>query len=128
MPHKQKDLTRRQLLVRGGQFTLGVALAGASTNLLAADLAVLDVAYAGSMGSMIEGPIKASVAQSLKLDMHGRAQGSSALAQLIVGGNIWPDVFVPVTPSPMLAVLHAGKAGTARPVAHTEMVIAYSPK
>jgi molybdate/tungstate transport system substrate-binding protein len=60
--------------------------------------------------------------------MHGRAQGSSALAQLIVGGSIRPDVFIPVTPGPMLTVLRAGKAGTAQPVAHTEMVIAYNPK
>src|SRR5260370_582677 len=94
----------------------------------AAELAVLDVAYAGSMGSMMEGPLKASVAQSLKLDMHGRGQGSSALAQLIVGGSIRPDVFIPVTPGPMLTVLRAGKAETAQPIAHTEMVIAYSPK
>src|SRR5260370_9646156 len=94
----------------------------------AAELAVLDVAYAGSMGSMMEGPLKASVAQSLKLDMHGRAQGSSALAQLIVGGSIRPDVFVPITPGPMLTVLRAGKAETAQPIAHTEMVIAYNPK
>jgi molybdate/tungstate transport system substrate-binding protein len=80
------------------------------------------------MGSMMEGPLKASVAQTLKLDMHGRAQGSSALAQLIVGGSIRPDVFMPVTPGPMITVLRAGKADTAQPIAHTEMVIAYSPK
>jgi len=123
----RKGLTRRELLVGGGCLTLA-AVAGLPTRSVAEELAVLDVAYAGSMGSMIEGPIKASVAQSLKLDMHGRAQGSSALAQLIVGGNIRPDVFVPVTPSPMLAVLRAGKADTAQPIAHTEMVIAYSPK
>jgi len=123
----RKGLTRRELLVRGGCLTLA-AVAGLPARSVAEELAVLDVAYAGSMGSMIEGPIKASVAQSLKLDMHGRAQGSSALAQLIVGGNIRPDVFVPVTPSPMLAVLRAGKADTAQPIAHTEMVIAYSPK
>jgi len=128
MNPKKTHLTRRELLVRGGQFTLGVALAGSATNLLAADLAVLDVAYAGSMGSMMEGPFKASVAQSLKLDMHGRAQGSSALAQLIAGGSIRPDVFVPVTPGPMITILRAGKADTAQPVAHTEMVIAYSSK
>jgi molybdate/tungstate transport system substrate-binding protein len=60
--------------------------------------------------------------------MHGRAQGSSALAQLIAGGSIQPDVFLPVTPSPALTVLRAGKAEAAEPVAHTEMVIAYSPK
>jgi molybdate/tungstate transport system substrate-binding protein len=89
---------------------------------------VLDVSYAGSMGSMMEGPLKAAVAQTLKLDMHGRAQGSSALAQLIVGGNIHADVFMPVTPGPMNTVLKAGKAEVAYPIAHTEMAIAYSPK
>src|SRR5215467_9340950 len=108
--------------------TFATAIAGVPISLLAEEAAVLDVAYAGSMGSMMEGPLKASVAQTLKLDMHGRGQGSSALAQLIVGGSIRPDVFLPVTPNPMLTVLHAGKAEVAQPVAHTEMVIAYSPK
>ena len=128
MDHDKKDLTRRELLVRGTSFTLGAVLVGLPGTSLAEELAVLDVAYAGSMGSMMEGPLKRSVAQSLKLDMHGRAQGSSALAQLIVGGSIRPDVFIPVTPGPMLTVLRAGKADAAQPVAHTEMVIAYSPK
>ncbi len=91
-------------------------------------LTPLDVAYAGSMGSMMEGPIKTQAAQLLQVDFHGRGQGSDALAQLIVGGSIAPDVFIPVTPSPMLLVLKAGKATTAVPVARTEMVIAYSPK
>jgi molybdate/tungstate transport system substrate-binding protein len=80
------------------------------------------------MGSLMEGPLKSSAAQALKLELHGRAQGSSALAQLIVGGSIRPDVFISVTPSPMLTVLRAGKAAIAQPIAHTEMVIAYSPK
>jgi molybdate/tungstate transport system substrate-binding protein len=97
-------------------------------HLLADDLAPLDVAYAGSMGSMMEGPIKSAAAQTLKIDFHGRAQGSSALAQLIVGGSIRPDVFISVTPSPMLTVLRAGKATIAQPIARTEMVIAYSPR
>ena len=128
MPDDEKDLTRRELLVRGGLLTVGAALAGFPTKSLAADLSVLDVAYAGSMGSMMEGPLKSSVAQSLKLDMHGRAQGSSALAQFIVAGSIRPDVFIPVTPGPMLTIIRAGKAESAQPIAHTEMVIAYSPK
>ncbi len=91
-------------------------------------LAPIDVAYAGSMGSLIEGPIKAGTAKSLHLDLRGRAQGSNALAQLIIGGSIRPDVFISVTPGPMLLVLKAGKALVADPIAHTEMVIAYSPK
>ena len=80
------------------------------------------------MGSMMEGPIKAAAARSLQIEMHGRAQGSDALAKLIVGGSITPDVFIPVTPGPMLTVLAAGKAELAVPIARTEMVIAYSPK
>jgi molybdate/tungstate transport system substrate-binding protein len=60
--------------------------------------------------------------------MHGRAQGASALAQLIVGGSILPDVFVGITPGPMQTVLRAGKAEVAQPIARTEMVIAYSPQ
>lgn len=119
------QITRRELLVGGGWLIFGGAVAWSS---LAGDVATVDVAYAGSMGSMMEGPIKTAAAQSLKLEMHGRAQGSSALAQLIVGGSIRPDIFLPVTPGPMLTVLRAGKADIAQPVAHTEMVIAYSPK
>ena len=120
-----RGLTRRELLVGGGWLIFGSA---AAWRAVASDLAPLDVAYAGSMGSMMEGPVKTAAARSLNLEMHGRAQGASALAQLIVGGSIRPDIFLPVTPGPMLTVLRAGKADVAQPVAHTEMVIAYSPK
>ena len=122
------SITRRQLLARSLTFAAGAALTGLPLRLAADDLLPLDAAYAGSMGSLMEGPLKSSAAQTLKLALHGRAQGSSALAQLIVGGSIRPDVFISVTPSPMLTVLRAGKAAIAQPVAHTEMVIAYSPK
>lgn len=91
-------------------------------------LTVLDVAYAGSMGSMMEGPVKEAAARTLGIEMHGRAQGSDALAKLIVGGSIAADVFIPVTPGPMQTVLKAGKAQSGTPIARTEMVIAYSPK
>ena len=124
----RKKLSRRELLVRGSWLTLGVAVAGFPCDLLGVEVAVLDVAYAGSMGSLMEGPIKSTVAQKLNLEMHGRSHGSSALAQLIVGGSIRPDVFIPITPGPMLTVLRAGKAETAQPIAHTEMVVAYNPK
>lgn len=128
MEHASNNLTRRAILVRSSWFALGTAMAGFPAGLLGAELAALDVAYAGSMGSMMEGPIKTSAAQSLGLEMHGRAQGSNALAQLIVGESIRPDVFIPVTPGPAWTVLRAGKAELAQPIARTEMVIAYSPK
>lgn len=111
------------------QFAVGAAVCSLPVEwALAQGLTAIDVAYAGSMGSLMEGPVKASAAQSLHFDFHGRAQGSNALAQLIIGGSIRPDVFVSVTPGPMQSVLKAGKATVADPIAHTEMVIAYSPK
>ena len=54
--------------------------------------------------------------------------GSDALAKLITGASISPDVFIPVTAGPMLTVLQNGKAKVATPIARTEMVIAYSSK
>jgi molybdate/tungstate transport system substrate-binding protein len=114
----------RSTLLAGGGASLLIATRAA----FAQGLTPLDVAYAGSMGSMMEGPIKAGAAQHLQIDMHGRAMGSDALAKLIVGGSIAPDVFMPVTPGPMMTVLAAGKASQGIPVARTEMVIAYSPK
>ncbi len=100
----------------------------AARTVYAQDLTPIDVAYAGSMGSMMEGPIKARVAQALEIAMHGRAAGSDALAKLIVGGSIAPDLFISVTPGPMMTVLKAGEATTGVPIARTEMVIAYSSK
>ncbi|HJT54329.1 MAG TPA: extracellular solute-binding protein [Candidatus Angelobacter sp.] len=120
-------LTRRRFLLSSGWLAVAVA-SGLPSIISAANLATLDVAYAGSMGSMMEGPVKAAVARSLKLDFRGRAQGSNALAQLIIGRAIRPDVFISVTPGPALAVLGAGKAASAQPVACTEMVIVYSSK
>jgi molybdate/tungstate transport system substrate-binding protein len=116
-------VTRRDLLGA----TFGFAGAAWATGAFAQEMTPLDVAYAGSMGSMMEGPVKAAAA-SLGIEMRGRAQGSDALAQLIVGGSIPVDVFMPVTPGPMQTVLKAGKAQHAMPIARTEMVIAYSPK
>jgi len=87
----------------------------------------LEVAYAGSMGPMIDGAMRPAVAAALAADLRGRAQGSTGLARLIAAGSIRPDVFIAVTPGPMRTVIAAGKTARAIPVASTEMVIAYSP-
>jgi molybdate/tungstate transport system substrate-binding protein len=101
----------------------------ASNDALAADaLTPLQVAYAGSMASMMDAGVKPAVAKSLNAEMQGRAQGSTGLANLIVAGSIRPDVYISVTPGPMRTVLKAGKTNNAIPIARTEMVIAYSPK
>ncbi len=120
-------LSRRGLLVRGGRLGAGLAVLAAGGPLLAASPDPVEVAYAGSMGSLMEGPMKAAAARSLNLAMRGHGQGASALAQLIVGGSLTPDVFVSVTPGPMELVLRAGKAANAVPAAATRMVIAWSP-
>jgi molybdate/tungstate transport system substrate-binding protein len=88
----------------------------------------LDVAYAGSMTSVMEGPIKQAAARALGIEMRGRAQGASGLAALIAGGSIHPDVFISVTPGPVETVKKAGKVERAFPIARTEMVIAYNPQ
>ncbi|MGH8014336.1 MAG: extracellular solute-binding protein [Candidatus Binataceae bacterium] len=96
------------------------------TTTRAQTLTPLSVAYAGSMGALMDGGIKPAITRALGADLRGRAQGSTGLANLIVAGSIRPDVFIAVTPAPMRIVLRAGKARVALPIARTEMVIAYS--
>lgn len=128
MADARKAFTRRDVVLQAASLALALASASFFTEWRAADLAVLDVAYAGSMSSLMETPVKSAAAKELRLDLHGRAQGSDALANLIAGGSIRPDVFISITPGPMRHVLRAGKAKSAAPIAHTEVVIAYSPK
>jgi molybdate/tungstate transport system substrate-binding protein len=107
---------------------LSSAFVATNDALAASALTPLQVAYAGSMASMMDAGVKPAVAKSLNAEMQGRAQGSTGLANLIVAGSIRPDVYISVTPGPMRTVLKAGKANHAIPIARTEMVIAYSPK
>jgi molybdate/tungstate transport system substrate-binding protein len=109
---------------------IGLSSAFVATNgaLAANPLTPLQVAYAGSMASMMDAGVKPAVAKSLNAEMQGRAQGSTGLANLIIAGSIRPDVYISVTPGPMRTVLKAGKANNSIPIARTEMVIAYSPK
>ncbi len=122
-----RTVTRRQLLTRAAVVS-GAMGVGFPFSAPAESLAVLDVAYAGSMGSLMEGPLKKAAASNLKLELHGRGQGANALGQLIASGSITPDVFIPITEGPMRTVFAAGKSTAAQPIARTEMVIAYSPK
>lgn len=94
----------------------------------AASLVPLEVAFAGSMGAVMDKGITPAVSRELDVDLHGRGQGAMALAHLITGGSLRPDVFVSVTPGPMKVVLDAGLASRADAIARTQMVIAYSPR
>ena len=115
------------MLVRAGRMGAGMVALATGGPLWAAAPGPLEVAYAGSMASLMEGPVKAAATRSLHVELRGQGQGASALAQLIAGGSLLPDVFLSVTPGPMELVLRAGAAANAVPVAATRMVIAWSP-
>ncbi len=119
--------TRSSWLRTGAALAAAAALPAVPRRALA-QTTPLDVAYAGSMTSLMEGPVKAAAERRLGIAFQGRAQGSNALANLIASGGLRPDVFVSVTASPIRTVLAAGKAKSAVPVARTSMVIAYSPR
>ena len=123
-----KSVTKRQIRRQSLALVWFAIFVTVSSARPADALTPLQVAYAGSMGSMMDGAVKPAVAKSLEADLQGRAQGSSGLANLIIAGSIKPDVFISVTPGPMRNVLKAGKGNNAIPIARTEMVIAYSPK
>src|SRR6266851_2240827 len=82
-----------------------LVLVGARPAGAAQSLTPLQVAYAGSMGSMMDGAVRPALAKDLNADLQGRAQGSSGLAKMIEAGSIRPDVFISVTPGPMRTVL-----------------------
>lgn len=86
------------------------------------------VAYAGSMGVLMnKGLGPAFTAQSGEI-FHGIGQGAFALAHLIAAKTMLADVFVSITPGPVAVLQKAGLVGHVVPVASTAMVIAYSPK
>ena len=120
----QMNGTRRRFLQSG----LAMAAFSGAAPALAKGLAPFDLAFAGSMGAVMNGPIRAAAAKDLGIALRGRAQGAYGLAHLIVGGSIRPDAFVSVTAGPMALLFKAKKAAEALAVARTEMVIAYSPK
>jgi molybdate/tungstate transport system substrate-binding protein len=123
MEYSRRQLLQVGILTVAGVFAVLIAGAGATES-----MTPLQVAYAGSMGSMMDGGVRPAIAKALGAELQGRAQGSTGLANLIVAGSIRPDVFISVTPGPMRVVLKAAKAQSGIPIASTEMVIAYSPK
>jgi molybdate/tungstate transport system substrate-binding protein len=125
MKYKRGRLLQSGILTLCLTGALAASIAGSGAT---ESMTPLQVAYAGSMGSMMDGGVRPAIAKALGAELQGRAQGSTGLANLIVAGSLRPDVFISVTPGPMRIVLKAGKAERAVPIARTEMVIAYSPK
>ena len=89
---------------------------------------VLSVAYAGSMGALMDKALGPGIERSAHVRFQGRGAGAYGLAHLLADRQIQADVFVSITPGPIEVLQKAGLVGTAVPVASTQMVIAYSPK
>lgn len=97
------------------------------TAALAADAPVLRVAYAGSMGVVMDQSLGPAFARSHRASYQGIGQGSYALARLLAGKQMQADVFVAITPGLMQVLQQAGLVDHAVPVASTRMVVIYSP-
>lgn len=102
--------------------------AGFSANASLAAEPVLSVAYAGSMGALMDKGLGPTFAKQAHVQYQGQGAGAFGLARLIAAKQINPDVFVSITPGPIEVLQKAGLVGTAVPVASTQMVIAYSDK
>jgi hypothetical protein len=89
---------------------------------------VLRVAYAGSMGVVMDRFIGPAFAKANGVEYQGIGQGAYGLARQLEGKLLQADVFVPITPGPIEILKSAGTIGPAVPVASTQMVVAYSPK
>jgi len=86
------------------------------------------VAYAGSMGAVMDHAFGPAFEKLHNVRYQGVGQGSYGLARLIAGRQLRADVFVAITPGPVEVLEKAGLAGRVRPVAGTRMVLVYSPK
>lgn len=87
----------------------------------------LTVAYAGSMGAVMDKGAGPAFDASHGTRFQGIGKGSFALAHLLAAKQMQADVFVAITPGPIEVLQKAGLMGAAVPVASTQMVIAYSP-
>ncbi|MGH7100809.1 MAG: extracellular solute-binding protein [Acetobacteraceae bacterium] len=105
-----------------------VILLVAASAVPAAAQGTLRVAYAGSMGVVMDHYLGPEFAKRNEVTFQGIGQGSFALARLIAGEQLQADVFVAITPGPIMVLVKAALIEQAVPVASTAMVIAYSPK
>ncbi len=88
----------------------------------------ITVAYAGSMGVVMDHGIGPAFTAKTGTAFQGIGQASLALAHLIAAKSLTPDVFVSVSKAPIEIVKTASLTSAAMPVASTEMVLAYAPK
>src|SRR5260370_7372242 len=118
-------MERMQLHKWAGALLIGVGILATSA---AQAAEVFRVAYAGSMGVVMDRFIGPAFAKADDVEYQGIGQGSYGLARQLEGRLLQADVFVTITPGPIDILKKAGMIGSAVPVASTQMVIAYSPK
>lgn len=104
-----------------------LALLAMPTTSGAADAPILRVAYAGSMGAVMDNALGPTFAEAHTVRYQGIGQGSYALARLLAARQLRADVFIGVTPGPVKVLKAAGRIGPAEPIASTRMVLVYSP-
>ncbi|MGC9163525.1 MAG: extracellular solute-binding protein, partial [Thiomonas sp.] len=119
---------QRRIFLNLSAAAAALAVVGLSTVPSLAAEPVLSVAYAGSMGALMDKGLGPAIQKQAGVRFHGQGAGAFGLAHLIASKQINPDVFVSITPGPIEVLQKAGLVDTAVPVASTEMVIAYSDK
>lgn len=123
-------MTGKNMIVRGARLLRWMTplLLLFAVTALAGDAPVLRVAYAGSMGTVMDGALGPDFSRSHHASYQGIGQGSYALARLLAGKQMQADVFIGITPGPAKVLKKAGLVEKAVPVASTRMVVIYSPK
>jgi molybdate/tungstate transport system substrate-binding protein len=88
----------------------------------------ITVAFAGSMGVVMDHGLGPAFTASSGTQVQGIGQAAMGLAHLLAGKSLTADVFISVAAAPIEVVEAAGLAASAVPVASTSIVLAYSPK
>jgi len=93
------------------------------TTALADTSNAVSVLYAGSLVTLMEGPIKSALAQQ-NVDFQGQGAGSKMLANLIAAGTKQPDIFISVDPKLVIGL--GSKVLRATTFASTSLGIGWS--
>src|SRR5476649_2330980 len=107
-------MERMQMHKWAGALLIGAGIFAASAA-QAAD--AFRVAYAGSMGVVMDRFIGPAFAKANGVEYQGIGQGSYGLARQFEGKLLQADVFVAITPGPIDILKKAGMIGPAVPVA-----------
>jgi len=120
------SISRRQVLAATTTLLAACALPGWVANAWADG--AITVAFAGSMGVVMDKGFGPAFTAKTGTAFHGIGQAAMGLAHLLAGKSLMADVFVSVSAGPVKVVEAAGLLSGAVPVASTEFVLAYSPK